>query len=97
MGRTTRSSTKEGDSVNDQTTPKVIDQNAHEKTNETASNDNRSQPPSSNEEELSEIDRVSTEMDAESGLQASIEDLKTTIDKLTQSLKRVDAKFESQD
>ena len=66
-------------------------------TQQIESIENKSKEPLSNEKEISENCGDSNEIDRESSLQASIEDLKNTIDQLTMSLKHVDAKFERQD
>ena len=94
-GRATRSSVRDSDSITDEVAPNQ---------NQNSSVNHENVPASGEitegiegEDEVSVHSRESNMSDSESGLQASIEDLKNTIDKLTGSLKRVDSKFEAQD
>ena len=93
-GRTTRSSTpRDTDNTIHKTIPKVIDDDI----TEVKQPEPQEPLETSRDEEVSENGGESNITESESGLQASIEELKSTIDKLTNSLRHVDSKFEAQD
>ena len=90
-GRTMRSTPKDRDT--EETIPKTVTATDENEEN----GDDMEQETYSNGGEGSLKSRESETIENENGLQASIDDLKDTINKLTDSLKRVDSKFEAQD